>query len=396
MTDPSGPAASPLERHTLVHPDGRHLYVYGELRGRLDARGVADVSEPSQLHQRFDALTGSWVAVSPARNTRPSDAADPSVDGGPAPCPLCPGGPEVPFSYAAAVFDNRFPTFTPYPPPVPADPRFAPSLGRCEVVLYTEAHEGSLATLPREALGRVLAVWRDRSAALWDDPGHAFVLVFENRGEAVGATLDHPHGQIYAFPNVPPLIADRVRVLSEHRATADTCLTCEVLARDDRDLEREVTCNPSFSVTVPFAARWPFEIHVRARRHGLRRLADLEPGERGDLAAALADVVARYDGLYSFPLSYLMVVEEAPAGADDWHLAVAFLPPHRTATKLKVRASVETASGLFINDTLPESSAARLRAMPTPSSARAEIRVPDVVPHPRHQPITTLSTKEPR
>ncbi len=377
-----------LPRHTLAHHDGRHLYVYGDLRGSLRAAPPAGAATypPPELHQRFDALTAAWVAVSPARNTRPSDGAGAVLppDGAVPACPLCPGGVEVPFSYAAAVFENRFPTFVAAPPPVPAHPGFAASLGRCEVVLSTEAHRGSLATLPPVDVARVVAVWRDRSSALWADPDHAFVMAFENRGEAVGATLDHPHGQIYAFSTLPPLIAERVAVLARHRARAGTCLTCDVVARDDAAPQRRVGGNATFSVAVPFAARWPFEVHVRARRHGLRRLTDLQPGEGGDLAQALAEVVARYDGLYAFPLSYLMVIEEAPEEAEDWHLAVTFLPPHRSARKLKVRASVETATGLFINDTLPEASAERLAAVAVHLGG-PPVEVPDVI-----------STTEPR
>lgn len=117
-------------------------------------------------------------------------------------------------------------------------------------------------------------------------------------------------------------------------------------------------------VAVPFAARWPFEVRIRARRHGLRRLTDLEPAEQVELAALVRVVVARYDGLFEFELPYMMVVNEAPADVPDWHLSVEFLPPHRTAELTKVRASVETAAGQFINDTLPEQSAARLAAIP--------------------------------
>lgn len=368
---------SKLARHTLTHPDGRRLYVYGDLRGALDPqRDAAAPHPPPELHQRFDALTGAWVAISPARNTRPQDgvAADAA---GPA-CPLCPGGLEVPFSYQAAVFENRFPTFVAHPPPVPDDALLAPSLGRCEVVLYTESHHGSLATLPPEEVARVVAVWRDRSADLWAAPEHALVMAFENRGETVGATLDHPHGQIYAFADIPPLIAHRVEVLARHRATRGDCLTCQVLARDDKAPERTIAANTSFSVTVPFAARWSFEVDVRARRHGLRRLGDLEPGERSDLAAALAEVVARYDGLYGFALSYLMVIMEAPAETPDWHLSVAFLPPHRSARKLKVRASVETATGVFINDTVPEASAARLAGVAVVPIPPVAFEVPEI------------------
>ncbi len=120
---------------------------------------------------------------------------------------------------------------------------------------------------------------------------------------------------------------------------------------------------------MPFAAHWPYEVHVRARRHGVRRLADLQPSERRDLASALRDVVLRYDGLFGFELPYMMVLLEAPAdagtdeAAPDWHFAVEFYPPHRSERLTKVRASVETATGLFITDTLPEASAARLAAV---------------------------------
>lgn len=370
---------SELARHTLTHADGRRLYVYGDLRGALDARpgDSAATYPPPELHQRFDALTGAWVAISPARNTRPQDGVASSAAG--QACPLCPGGVEVPFSYRAAVFENRFPTFVAHPPPVPDDPLLAASLGRCEVVLYTESHHGSLATLPPEEVARVVAVWRDRSADLWAEPEHAFVMAFENRGEAVGATLDHPHGQIYAFSDLPPLIAERVGVLARHRAATGDCLTCEVLARDAKAPERTIAANASFSVTVPYAARWPFEVDVRATRHGLRRLGDLEPGERSDLAAALAEVVARYDGLFGFALSYLMVIMEAPGDTPDWHLSVAFMPPHRSARKLKVRASVETATGVFINDTLPEASAAQMAEVAVAPVPPGAFKVPEIV-----------------
>ena len=362
-----------LPRHTLVRPDGRRLHVYGELRGSLPPGGTTR-GDVSRLHRRWDALSGTWVAISPARNTRPGGAPAPAT-GAPA-CPLCPGGPEVPFSYQAAVFDNAFPTFAADAPSVGDDPWLARSTGTCEVVLYTQAHVGSLATLPPEDLGRVVAVWCDRSDELWADPAHAAVMIFENRGAEIGATLSHPHGQIYAFPHLPPLLAQRVAVLDRHRAEHHACLTCAVLERDDRSPERQVAGNPTFAVTVPFAARWPYEVRVRARHHGVRRLGDLDGPGRSDLAVAVQDVVRRFDALWDFELPYMMAILEAPPGADDWHLTVEFLPPHRSADKLKVRASVETVTGLFINDTVPEESAARLAATaPEPSGRTVEVPV---------------------
>ena len=160
-----------LERHEFVGADDRHLFVYGDLRGRLDSTHapVPAGTEPIGLHKRFDSLTATWIAVSPARNVRPHSGPAGATDEEGTPCPLCPGGPEVPFSYDAAVFDNRFPALVADPPPVSDDPRVGPAQGHCEVVLYTEHHEGSLATLTPTELARVVAVWRDRSGELWTD-----------------------------------------------------------------------------------------------------------------------------------------------------------------------------------------------------------------------------------
>jgi len=131
--------------------------------------------------------------------------------------------------------------------------------------------------------------------------------------------------------------------------------------------ERVVSANESFVVAVPFAARWPFEVAVRARRHGLGRLADLSPLEHRDLALALRDVVRRYDALFDFPLPYMMVAQEAPADEPDWHLAFELYPLHRTPEVTKIRASVETGLGLYLNDVAPEDAARRLAALTVPA-----------------------------
>ena len=363
-----------LLRHELRDGTGRRLFVYGPLQGALPDSG--ENGAPTGLHKRFDPFTRTWVAVSASRNTRPNDA---RPDDPPRECPLCPGGPEVPFPYESAVFENRFPALTGDPPPVESRPLAAPAMGRCEVVLYTDEHEGSLATLSDDAVGRVLAMWRDRSRELWDDPRHAFVLIFENRGVAAGATLSHPHGQIYAFDHVPPVQREKAAALEEHRGRTGGCLACDARDADDSDDERRIAANDSFVVSVPYAARWPYEVHVRARRHGLRRLADLTPAEELDLGLALRDVVYRYDRLFADPLAYMMVAQEAPAGSDDWHLHFEFSPPNRSASQLKVRASVETATGFFINDTLPEASARALARIDVPDLSLPRSVLRDVV-----------------
>jgi UDPglucose--hexose-1-phosphate uridylyltransferase len=360
-----------LPRTTFVQPDGRRIHVYGEVRGT--PAPDAPRAEPTSLHLRRDELSASWVAVSPARNVRPHSSAPTgsgTVPGSAAErfgCPLCPGGPELAFSYDAAVFGNRFPTFTLDPPevPDPADPRFRPSLGACEVVMFTERHEGNLATLTPAETARVVAVWRDRTAELWADPRLALVLPFENRGAEIGATLSHPHGQIYAFGDLPPWTERRVAALAEGRARSGACVACGVVAAQ-LGSARIVHADPHWAVGVPFAPRWPYEVHIRATRHGARRLTDLTAEESRGLAGALHGVVARYNGLFGFELPYMLVVHEAPRGAADWHLALELYPPHRGENLTKIRASVETSTLLFINDTMPEESAARLAAVAVP------------------------------
>ena len=226
--------------------------------------------------------------------------------------------------------------------------------------MFTERHEGNFGTLTPEEVARVVAVWRDRTAELWADSRLALVMPFENRGVEVGATLSHPHGQIYGFGHLPPWIERRVAALADGRARTGDCVSCAVVAAELAS-ERIIHADPHWVVGVPFAARWPFEVHVRAVRHGARRLADLSAAESRALAGALHAVVDRYNGLFSFELPYMMVIHEAPRGAADWHLAAEFSPPHRAERLTKVRAAVETATLMFINDTQPEASAARLR-----------------------------------
>lgn len=354
-----------LARHDVVHPDGRHFHLYGDVDpATLDAIAGADADsgfDVAHLHRRFDRLTGTWVLVSPARNVRPS--ATTSGDAAPE-CPLCPGGPELPGSFGLAVFDNRFPSLAPQAPtPVDAAELVAASGGRCQVVVYTSTHVTDLADLSLDQLASVVAVWRERTDALWRS-GHRYVMAFENHGSEVGATLPHLHGQIYALDHLPPAVVGKLAAHRDHRERHGACLGCTLIA-DDVASSRVVHENDHFVAAVPFAPRWPYEVQIRARHHGVGRLGDLDDDAAGGLVAAIADVVARYDGLWGFELPYLMAVQEAP-GDDrgDWHLHVELLPPHRSATRLKVRASVETVLGTFINDTVPEATAAALAAVP--------------------------------
>jgi UDPglucose--hexose-1-phosphate uridylyltransferase len=266
------------------------------------------------------------------------------------------------------VFENRFPSLRPHPPPpaVLGSDLYAvaPALGVCEVVVYTPEHETSLASLPVPAIEELIWVWRDRYAELSAREEVRYVYLFENRGYAVGVTLHHPHGQVYAFPFVPSRIERELESIALHREATGRCLVCDVVAAERAARERLVACGRHFAAAVPFYARWPYEVHVWANRHAAS-LAALDPAEVQDLAAVLKQVLTAYDALWGFPMPYLMGVKQLPTdgrGAEADHLRIDFCPPFRAPDRLKFTASVETGAGPFINDTQAEAKAAELRA----------------------------------
>ena len=357
-------ARATLPRRDLIHPDGRAFHVYGHQDDWDLAAASGTPFDPTELHRRLDRLTDSWVLVSPARNVRPSATTSGAQD--PA-CPLCPGGAELPGPYDVAVFDNRYPAVVDAPTQDDCDERRAPARGRALVVAHTDRHVVRTGDLSAVQLAAVMAVLREHTTALWRD-GWAYVMAFENHGSEVGATLPHQHGQVYALDHIPPIIAAKRVALERHRGHAGTCLGC-TLVSEDLTSDRVVEAGEHFVAAVPFAARWPYAVEVRARHHGTGRLGDLSDDAALELARLLAAMLDRFDGLWGFDLPYMLCVQEAPAADDDaaspapdWHLHVELLPPHRNPSRLKVRASVETTLGVFINDTLPERTAAELRA----------------------------------
>lgn len=295
---------------------------------------------------RWHPLLRQWVTVAPWRQDRtyhpPADL-----------CPLCPtrpGGPETEIpepDYHIAVFENRFPAYT-------------GEQGRCEVVCYTSEHDSSLGAQPVEHIRDLVEVWRDRFAELARLSGVRYVYIFENRGEAIGVTLSHPHGQIYAYPFVPPTLETELASFRAHRRKTGRCLYCDVLAAETG--ERTVAETPGWLAFVPAFARFPYEVHLAPRRH-LSALTDLDDGEAWELARTLKGLLERYDRLFGFPLPYVMAMHARPCGRGHrgFHFHVEFYPPNRTADRLKYLAGSELGAGAFILDALAEATAKRLR-----------------------------------
>lgn len=329
---------------------------------------------------RWDPLVGEWVVTATRRQDRTYHPPAGS-------CPLCPtrGGvvTEIPEpDYDVVAFENRFPSFQSRPevPAVAGTELYPvrPSQGVCEVVVYTPNHTSTLANESTEKIEKLIRVWTDRFIELGAHDFVKYVFIFENKGEVIGVTLSHPHGQIYAYPFIPPVVQRELEQSRVHREQTSRCLLCDILAEELRIASRIVAENDAFVAYVPFFAKWPYEVHISARRH-LQALTDLSPAERKSLAHILKIVLVAYDQLFGFSLPYMMVVHQRPSDGDSYdhyHFHIEFYTPLRTATKLKYLAGSETGAGTFINDRLPEESAAELRKHASEAAEQLERRQP--------------------
>jgi UDPglucose--hexose-1-phosphate uridylyltransferase len=319
--------------------------------------------------RRYDPTANEWVTFATHRQHRTYHPSDDF-------CPLCPTRPgapetEIPYpSFEVVTFDNRFPSFSSRPPRPDVEPTtlypVLPAYGRCEVVVYSDDHQATFSDLPPERVRMIVDVWADRWAALGGQDGISYVMPFENKGEVVGTTLSHPHGQIYGYPEVPSRPRRELQTARSHLSATGRCVECDVVSAELDDGRRVVAVDESWVAWVPFWARFPYEVHVAARRHR-PSLAALVGEERDRLARTLTTVTRAYDALWGSSLPYVMAFHQRPTDEEeDWdpisHLHVEFAPPNRSADKLKYLAGSELAGGAFVTDVAPEEAAATLRA----------------------------------
>lgn len=282
-------------------------------------------------------------------------------------CPFCPGSGRVPDHYDVLLYPNDFAAFSFDNAPFSPDPglfQTTGAQGACDVVLYSPDHKLPPSQLTPEQWGKVIGLWTRRTAELAAKPIIQYVAIFENTGEAIGVTMPHPHGQIYAFPYVPPLVDKELQSAAEHYAAhGSECLYCKVLAGEMADGRRLVTQNDHFAAFLPFYGRFPTELQIFAKRH-FGTLGELQEAEKEALAEILSVVRRKYDNLYGFQMPLMMLVRQAPVKGDHayFHFHIDFLPIQRSAKKLKYLAAVESGTGTFLNDTRAEEQAALMRA----------------------------------
>ena len=256
-------------------------------------------------------------------------------------CPFCPGGLEAPRPYRVAWIPNRWPGLPD---------------GRHEVILHSPDHDSSFPALGVAGTARVIELWSARTAELGARTDVSYVFVFENRGRAVGATIDHPHSQILAFNLVPPIAQAELS-----QATCDLC--------GDPDDRLIVARHPAWLARVPWAPSWPYEVLIFPRRH----VADLPtagPGLRAGLAAILVDCLSRVDRLFGAAVPYMLWVHQRPTTGQNWpaaHLHLHLAPLLRRPGTIRHLAAAELGAGVFFDPVDPLAAAAQLKTATGPS-----------------------------
>ncbi len=309
---------------------------------------------------RYNPVMRDWVMVASHRQERPQMPEDW--------CPFCPGSGCVPDQgYTVLRYQNDFPALS-QTPPEPDDVaqgvfRTAAAYGRCEVLLYSDRHTATVGTLDDAHAHKLARMWKDCYLDMAADRNIKYVFLFENRGEAVGVTMPHPHGQAYGYSYIPQKIREELDGARLHYTETGRCLFCDLLAEEKRADRRIIFHNESFAVYVPFFSSVAYGVHVTSQRH-LPHPGAMTERELDALGETVRDCVGMYDALFDTAFPYMMCMHCAlpDRSSDDFfHFHIEFVPPMRAREKQQFFASSETGAGAFCNPTSPEEKAEELR-----------------------------------
>lgn len=337
------------------------------------------MNSPNRWEQRWHPLREEWVIVAAHRQDRPWQGETlaenraptttvPTYEPG---CYFCPGNSRVSGARnddyrGVYVFDNDHPCVgakAPQPIEPPAGIfKNSPATGIARVVCYNPRHNATLAEMDVSDIESLIEAWQLQYAELGARPEVRQVLIFENKGEVVGVSNPHPHCQVYATNFVFKTIETEARVSRQYHADTGRILFQDILKSERADGRRILYENDSAIVFMPYFARYAYECFV-APKETHAGLGSLNSAELKDLAAAMKNLLVRYDNLWRMSFPYVMALHHAPVHTRDasFHFHIEFHPPLRKPNLLKYLAGPEIGGGCFLGDTLPEEKAAELR-----------------------------------
>ena len=309
---------------------------------------------------RWHPLIKDWVMIASHRQNRPQMPKNW--------CPFCPGSGKVPDEFEVYKYDNDFPALS-QDPPVPDDVateiyKTAEAYGKCEVILYSPEHTITLPELSLDHVKKLVDLWTERFIEIKKDDKIKYVFIFENRGDVVGVTMPHPHGQIYGYPFIPKKLELEIEACKEHFEAKNSCLFCDMVKDELQFQKRVIFENEDFLVYLPFFVEYPYGVYIASKNHK-QNLDQFTESEKLNLAKTVRETVGTLDALFNTQFPYMMCMHQAPVNSGDfsdyYHFHIEFFPPMRAADKQKFNASSETGAWAHCNPTAPEDKAEELR-----------------------------------
>lgn len=309
---------------------------------------------------RYNPLLNDWIMIASNRQNRPQ-----MPKGW---CPFCPGSGRTPDNYTVFKYDNDFPALS-QNPPEPDDVatdffKVRQNYGKCEVILYSPEHTATLPQLSVDHIEKLVELWQERFREISADEKIKYVFMFENKGEPVGVTMPHPHGQIYGYSVVPKRISEELgnsrRYLEEH----GSCLVCDIMKNEIEDGRRVITENEDFITILPFFSDYPYGVYIIAKEH-IQNVTEFNQRQKKNFARILKETTGALDALFDMSFPYMMCLYQNPVNGEDTtsysHFHVKFYPPMRSGDKIKYNASSETGAWACCNPTAPEEKAEEIR-----------------------------------
>lgn len=359
---------TPIHKRKFKKPDGRELTLFGLSPISEDIVPTNPKVETTMgaSHMRWHPLRGEWVCYATHRQNRtflPPKEFNPL-----APTTSSDFPTELPAGqYEMAVFENLFASFDPRSTSAPSlYTKTQPGTGACEVVVFSQNSEGSLGGLSIDRVELLIRVWADRYREIPKRTEVKYILPFENRGVEVGVTLHHPHGQIYAYPFIPPVAQKMLETQTEYFKKEGKTLLSDTIQNELKDDKRIIHQEETAVAFIPSFARYPYEVWMAPKR-AVASLTDFTDQEIKDFAKVLKTVLMKFDNLWERPFPYLMLLYSAPTDGQahpEWHFHIQFNPPYRSKDRLKFLAGTELGAGIFVNDSVPEDKAAELKKVP--------------------------------
>lgn len=309
---------------------------------------------------RYNPLIKDWVMIASHRQNRPQMPKDW--------CPFCPGSGKVPEHFTVYEYDNDFPALS-QDPPVPDDVatelyKTKEAYGKCEVILYSPEHTVTLPELSVEHIRELVDLWTSRFEELRKDERIKYIFIFENRGDVVGVTMPHPHGQIYGYSYIPKKLELELTSCKEYKEEKGECLICDIVKNEKEFGKRVIIENEDFITFLPFFADYPYGVYVAAKGH-VQNLTQFSDRQKDNLAKILKETAGTLDSLFDYTFPYMMCMHQDPVNGEDaseyYHFHIEFYPPMRSAEKQKFNASSETGAWASCNPTAPEEMAEQLK-----------------------------------